>query len=306
MIGTANRPPVVATIGAFDGVHLGHRALLQRVVERAAEIDAASWCVTFFPHPDVVMRPEQNHTYLADPEEQLDLIRAQGIESVRVLEFTREMSGLTAREFIDLLQQERTLVELWIGPDFALGQGRAGTAETLEAIGRELGFVLKLMPPFEFEGEIVSSTRIRQLLAAGEVHRAGLLLGRPYDVRGSVEPGAGRGTPLGFPTANVRPSTDTTLPADGVYVVEATIDSVTWPGVANLGGRPTFGEHERLVEAHLFGFSANLHGKTIRVAFLDRVRGIESFPSVDALVQQIHQDADFARAWFGKRSQGRS
>jgi riboflavin kinase/FMN adenylyltransferase len=156
------------------------------------------------------------------------------------------------------------------------------------------------MPPFESDGEIVSSTRIRELLGAGEVRRAGLLLGRPYDIRGTVEAGAGRGTPLGFPTANIRPAMDTTAPADGVYIVEATFDSATRPGVANLGGRPTFGDPDRLVETHLLDFSGDLRGKSMQVAFLERIRGTQPFPSVDALVRQIHHDVETASSWFAQ------
>jgi riboflavin kinase/FMN adenylyltransferase len=154
------------------------------------------------------------------------------------------------------------------------------------------------MPPQSLGDEIVSSTRIRLLLAAGKLQEAAVLLGRPYSLHGSVESGAGRGTPLGFPTANISPPADMTMPADGVYVVRVQVGDSMWPGVANFGGRPTFQEHERLIEAHLFDFSGDLRGQPVDVQFLQRIRPVQAFASVDALVRQIHQDAESARAWF--------
>jgi riboflavin kinase/FMN adenylyltransferase len=295
------RPRAVATIGAFDGVHLGHRALLSHVVQRAGELDAMSWCVTFNPHPDVVMRPQRRHTYLATLDERVDLIQAQGIQTVKVFEFTRRLSSVTPEQFVAMIQVDCTLVELWVGPDFAMGRGRSGTPEKMAEIGRHEGFSVAVMAPHSHGGEIVSSTRIRTLLASGDLEEAAELLGRPYSLRGPVESGAGRGTPLGFPTANVRPPGDMTMPADGVYVVRVGVADEYWPGVANFGGRPTFQEHERLIEAHLFDFSADLRGQPVDVQFLHRIRPVQAFPSVDALIAQIHKDAGSAREWFKNR-----
>jgi riboflavin kinase/FMN adenylyltransferase len=293
------RPKAVATIGAFDGVHLGHRALLGHVVQRASALHATSWCVTFNPHPDVVMRPERQHTYLATLEDRIGLIREQGIQTVKVFEFTRRLSSVTPEEFVDMMQVDCKLVELWVGPDFAMGRGRSGTPKKMEEIGQSHGFSVAVMEPHSLDGEIVSSTRIRALLAAGELADAAVLLGRPYSLRGTVESGAGRGTPLGFPTANVRPPGDMTMPADGVYVVLVCVDGdAVWPGVANFGGRPTFKEHERLIEAHLFDFSGDLRGKSVDVRFLHRIRPVQAFPSIDALIAQIRKDVAAAREWF--------
>jgi riboflavin kinase / FMN adenylyltransferase len=298
------RPRAVATIGAFDGVHLGHRALLSHVVQRASELDAMSWCVTFNPHPDVVMRPQLRHTYLATLDERVQLIRDQGIKTVKVFEFTRRLSSVTPEEFVAMLQLDCTLVELWVGPDFAMGRGRSGTPEKMTEIGRREGFTVAVMEPHSHGDEVVSSTRIRTLLAEGALEEAAELLGRPYSLRGIVESGAGRGTPLGFPTANVRPPADMTMPADGVYVVRVGIGETLWPGVANFGGRPTFQEHERLIEAHLFDFSSDLRGQPVNVQFLHRIRPVQAFPSVDALIAQIHVDAESAREWFADNSAG--
>lgn len=298
MSSSETRPPAVATIGAFDGVHLGHRALLRHVVDRARELNTTSWCVTFNPHPDVVMRPERRHTYLATLDDRVRLIQEQGIETVKVFEFTRRLSAVTPEEFVAMMQADCELAELWVGPDFAMGRGRTGTPEKMAQIGRSEGFSVAVMPPQSLGDEIVSSTRIRLLLAAGQLQEAAVLLGRPYSLHGSVESGAGRGTPLGFPTANIRPPADMTMPADGVYVVRVQVGDSMWPGVANFGGRPTFQEHERLIEAHLFDFSGDLRGQPVDVQFLQRIRPVQAFASVDALVRQIHQDAESARAWF--------
>jgi riboflavin kinase / FMN adenylyltransferase len=294
------RPRAVATIGAFDGVHLGHRALLSHVVDRARELDAISWCVTFNPHPDVVMRPQLRHTYLAALDERVRLIHEQGIETVKVFEFTRRLSSVTPEEFVAMMQADCALVELWVGPDFAMGRGRSGTPEKMAEIGRGEGFSVAVMSAHSLGSEIVSSTRIRLLLAAGELEDAAVLLGRPYSLHGIVESGAGRGTPLGFPTANVRPPADMTMPADGVYVVRVRVGESLWPGVANFGGRPTFQEHERLIEAHLFDFSGDLRGQPVDMQFLHRIRPVQAFASVDALVQQIHLDAESARGWVAE------
>src|SRR5262249_48705941 len=159
-----------------------------------------------------VMRPRRHHTYLATLEDRVRLIHEQGIETVKVFEFTRRLSAVTPEEFIAMMQADCSLTELWVGPDFAMGRGRTGTAEKMAEIGQAQGFSVALMQPHALQDEIVSSTRIRLLLGGGELEEAAVLLGRPYSLHGLVESGAGRGTPLGFPTANVRPPVDMTMP----------------------------------------------------------------------------------------------
>lgn len=287
---------VVATLGAFDGVHRAHQMLLRQVVDRARYLGISSLCVTFHPHPDLVLYPERKLTYLTDRDEKERLIRALGIDHVMVLQFTRELSMLRPEEFIDLLQADHRLVELWLGPDAAFGRGRSGTLGAVAEIGRVQGFALHMVPPFRFDHEVVSSTLIRSLITQGEVEHAARELGRHYRLSGQVVVGARRGRQLGFPTANLHPPADATVPADGVYAVWAWLDGERHPAVVNLGGRPTFEEAERLMEVHLLDFQQDIYGRTLAVDFVRKLRGVQRFPSVEALAAQIQQDAAAARA----------
>ncbi len=280
----------IATIGAFDGVHLGHRWLLRQVVDRARHLGLPSVAVTFDPHPDLVLYPERHLSYLTDREEKEQLLREIGVDEVLVLEFTRELSMLRADEFVDMLQARYPLQELWVGPDFAMGRGRQGTHAALAEIGREQGFALHVVPPLRLDGEIVSSSYVRSLLASGDVEHVQRLLGRPFSVCGRVVEGARRGRSLGFPTANVVPPPQRALPADGVYAASASWDDREAPAVVNLGGRPTFEDQTRLLEAHLIDVEADLYGARLCVRFLRRIRGVQKFASLEALREQIAAD----------------
>lgn len=288
--------PVVATIGAFDGIHRGHELLLGQVTDRAKYLGLGSLCVTFDPHPDVVLYPERRLTYLSDRAEKENLLRRLGLEYVLVFEFTRELSMLRAEEFVALIQQRHPLAELWVGSDFALGRDRSGTIAALAEICRVEGFGIHVVPPQKVDGEIVSSTSIRSLLAAGNVRRANHLLGRRYRIAGPVEAGAARGRQLGWPTANIRPDPRQALPADGVYLTVVPVEGREWRAVVNLGSRPTFREGERLLEAHLLDFTGDLYRRELAVEFVDRIRDVRRFESVDALRDQVARDIETARA----------
>jgi riboflavin kinase/FMN adenylyltransferase len=297
-----DRPPVVATIGAFDGIHRGHQVLLGRVVERAHQLQLASLCVTFDPHPDLVLYPDRRLTYLTDRAEKERVLAELGLDHVLVFEFTRELSMLSPEEFLGLVQERYHLSELWVGSDFALGRGRSGTIATLAELGRTGGFEIHVLPPQRVDHEIISSTAIRTLLSQGDVRRANRLLGRRYRVVGPVEEGARRGRQLGFPTANIRPDPRRTLPADGVYAAVVPLEGKDRRAVVNLGSRPTFQEGERLLEVHILNFSGDLYGRDLPVEFVDRIRDVKRFESIDALRDQIAQDAEAARTiplgWF--------
>ncbi|MGE5618161.1 MAG: bifunctional riboflavin kinase/FAD synthetase [Sphingomonadaceae bacterium] len=294
-------PEAVATIGVFDGVHLGHQALIRRVVERAGQLGMVSVCVTFSPHPEDVLRPDSGIAHLAGVEDRLATIKGLGVSEVVVMEFTSALAALSPEEFIDRLMQRFRLRELWIGSDFALGRGRTGTPERLAAIGREKGFVVRSLPPVEVDGQVVSSSRIRQLLADGQVEEAARLLGRAYRLRGRVVAGDGRGRSLGFATANLAPDDRLCVPGDGVYAVAVQVEGGgEWHGVANVGVRPTFGESARQIEIHLLGFSGDLYGKRLAVDFVARLRGERRFESVEALKAQIAEDVRKARSILGE------
>ena len=289
------RRPVVATIGAFDGIHRGHHLLLGQVVERARSLGLPSLCVTFDPHPDLVLYPDRLVTYLTDRAEKERVLRQLGLDAVMVIEFTPALSMLNPEEFLGLVADEHPLAELWVGSDFALGRGRSGTIAALAELGRTQGFALHVVPPQRADREIISSTFIRSLLSQGNVRQANRLLGRRYRISGIVETGAARGRQLGFPTANIRPDPKRALPADGVYAAVVPLEGVEHRAVANFGSRPTFKEGERLLEVHLLDVAADLYGQLLDVDFVDRLRETQRFESIDALRAQIARDADAAR-----------
>ena len=289
------RRPVVATIGAFDGIHRGHHLLLGQVVDRARSLGLRSVCVTFDPHPDLVLYPDRHVTYLTDRAEKERVLRQLGLDDVMVIEFTPALSMLNPEEFLGLVAEEHPLAELWVGSDFALGRGRSGTIAALAELGRVQGFALHVVPPQRADREVISSTFIRSLLSQGNVRHANRLLGRRYRISGTVETGAARGRQLGFPTANIRPDPKRALPADGVYAAVVPLDGVEHRAVVNLGSRPTFKEGERLLEVHLLDVVADLYGRQLDVDFVDRLRDVQRFESIDALRAQIARDADAAR-----------
>jgi riboflavin kinase/FMN adenylyltransferase len=292
---TDGKQSVVATIGAFDGIHRGHQLLLGQVVDRARALGVGSLCVTFDPHPDLVLYPERHLTYLTDRVEKDRVLRQLGMDEVQIIEFTRELSMLNPEEFLGLISEEHPLAELWVGPDFALGRGRSGTISALAELGRVQGFALHVVPPQRVEREVISSTFIRSLLAQGNVRHANRLLGRRYRVSGTVEEGAARGRQLGFPTANVHPDPRRALPTDGVYAAVVPLDGAEHRAVVNLGSRPTFQEGERLLEVHLLDIKVDLYGRTLDVDFVDRLRDVQKFDGIEALKAQIARDAEAAR-----------
>lgn len=294
----------VVSIGVFDGVHLGHQHLLRPAVARARERGYLAVAVTFNPRPREVLRPDLPSEYLTTLEERIALLGDLGFDYVPVLEFTREVAAIPADEFARVLKRRYRMVELWEGPDFALGRGRGGTIPVLRQLGAELGFTVTTVEPLVLAGEVVSSTRVHQKLGEGDVVGAASLLGRPFAVAGEVVTGAGRGRTIGIPTANVATPERQALPANGVYAVCCRVleprgrpiaPGPALPGVANVGTRPTFDDGQRSLEVHLLDFAADLYGARLRVEFVRRLRPELRFPSVQALLEQIRQDVDRAR-----------
>ena len=287
--------PTVITVGMFDGVHKGHQYLIGCLKESAARQGCASGVITFTNHPRSVMRPDVRVPLLTTPEDRLRLISEQGVDLVVPLGFTPDLSYLRAREFVELLKETLNMRGLVVGPDFAFGYQREGTAAVLTELGKELGFTVEVVEPVEFEGRIVSSTAVRSSVQAGEMKDAAWMLSRPFILTGFVVEGDQRGRQIGFPTANVESETGIILPADGIYATWTQADGKTYPSATNIGFRPTFGAGGRKMETHIFDYDGDLYNAKIRVAFDRKLRGEIKFDGVDALVNQLHVDVAQAR-----------
>ncbi len=290
----------VVTIGGFDGVHLGHQALLAAVRRAAQQHRARPVVVTFDPLPRAVLRGRAHNFYLTLAAEKVALLAEHGAQGVLLLPFTRELAAQPGRAFVAALHRRLQFPCLCVGYNFALGRNREGDVPALRAWGREMGYSVQVVGPVTVPGVgIVSSSRIREALYQGRVERAARLLGRPYRLSGPVVPGDARGRGLGFPTANVEPDARKVRPANGVYAAWAWVAGQAHPAVVNIGHRPTFGAAPRpRVEAHLLDFHGDLYGQTLSLDFLQRLRAERAFPSVDALRAQIARDVQQAREVF--------
>ncbi len=286
----------VVTIGNFDGVHLGHRAILALVVQRARELQAQPVAITFEPHPLRVLRPGTDMPLLTTPAQKYKLLAAAGIEVVVVLPFTREFAALPARDFVqDYIGERLQAREVVVGHDYCFGRNREGNITLLEEMGRLHNFTVQVVWAVEAEGAVVSSSLIRALLRLGKVNEAEHLLGRPYEVVGQVVPGKGRGAKLlGVPTANIRPANEL-MPAGGIYAVRVHWGDAILPGVANIGTCPTFDGQELSLEVHLLDFAGELYGENLEVEFMARLRDERRFPSFEELAAQIRADILKAR-----------
>ena len=253
----------------------------------------------FFPHPLHVVNPAAAPPLLTVGDEKLDALLETGLDHVVVLEFTHELASLSATEFVDqVLRDNFRMKHLLIGHDHGFGRERAGNASVLQSLGASRGFTVDVVDPVAADdGRWISSTAIRRAVAGGDLPRAAELLGRPYSISGVVVPGAARGRALGFPTLNLsQPSPRKLLPPDGVYAVRVATPQGTFGGMMNLGPRPTFGEHERSIEAYLFDISGDFYGQSVRLDVLKRLRDTRAFASPDELVQQIKLDEADARS----------
>jgi len=288
----------VLTVGTFDGVHRGHRAVLDEIRVRALEGGRRSVLVTFDPHPLRIVRPEVAPPLLTTPIEKAEILAETGLEYVVFLRFTPELSRYSPRRFVEEILVGRLGVEeLVIGYDHGFGRNRSGDVDTLRAIGEEMGFGVDLVGPVEMGGEPVSSSRIRDAVASGDLEFARAGLGRPYSFRGRVVHGDGRGRALGFPTANLSVGTEgKLLPPAGIYAARGVLRSGTFGGALHLGPRPTYRDAPPSVELHLMDFEGDLYGQILRVDLVRRLRGVERFDSSRALVEQMERDVREARA----------
>ncbi len=284
------------TIGNFDGVHLGHQMLFSEVVGKAYRHDGTSVAVTFDPHPLKILRPD-GIRLISTTEQKIELIQLAGIDALVILPFNREFSGTTARAFVDtVLVKALGVRELVVGYDYAFGKGREGNIDFLKARGRELGFPVTVVDAYYENGMLVSSTKIRELVAEGRMRDVRKLLGRYYQIRGEVQRGRQRGgREVGFPTANLKISEEDLCPKRGVYVTQVVYKGTVYGGVSNIGYNPTFGENRLVAETHIFDFNSDIYGHPIKINLLRYLRGEKKFAGVEELAAQIKLDIVTAR-----------
>ena len=293
----------VLTIGNFDGVHLGHRALLGELMAKARELALPGTVLTFEPHPRELFAPDQAPARLASMRDKLELLAECGVDRVHVCRFDRKLAGLTAEEFIEqILVRGLSVRHLIIGDDFRFGKARGGDFSLLQQAGTAHRFVVEAMRTVDFGGLRVSSSAVRDALAAGDIEQAESLLGRPFVIAGRVMDGRKLGRTIGFPTANIQVRRKR-LPLSGVFAVTVSgIDSTPLPGAANIGVRPTVAEGLKpVLEVHLLDFDRNIYGRHVDVNFMHKLRSEAKFESLDALKAQIARDVADVRAYFATR-----
>jgi riboflavin kinase / FMN adenylyltransferase len=290
-----NRDSLI-TIGVFDGVHLGHKYLISKLKELAEPQGLRSIIITFDQHPQRIINPASHPLFLTDTSQKTTLLKNEKTDAVIVLSFTPELAALDPREFISLLQMHLRMKGLVVGPDFALGKNNQGNIGALNALGGELGFSVTVIPPVQIKGEIVSSTAIRNAMAAGDMPKVHNLMSRPFSLHGRVIHGKGRGAELGFPTVNLNVSSGQALPGDGVYATQAYTADKSYSSVTNVGKNPTFGKNDRTVEAFLLDFHDILYRHEVKIDFIQKLRGEIKFASGEHLKSQIARDILHARA----------
>jgi len=293
------------TIGVFDGVHLGHRHLIRKLIQRAAEGNFLSGVVTFNSNPKAVLSPKTKMARLTTPEERASILKSLGVDLVVPITFTTEVAALSAREFVLYLKKYLKLRGLIIGPNFALGRGREGNVATLQSLGLELGFTVEIVKPLMTEDTLVSSTAAREALARGDMKTTTKLLGRYFSLTGLVAGGFERGHGiLGFPTANIQLEQEQALPEDGVYATLAHVEDKVYQSVTNIGVKPTFGKGERTVEVHILDFTGDLYGRKLTIELVERLRAEVKFAGPEELAAQIKKDIEQAKTVLKKPSAG--
>jgi len=278
------------TIGVFDGVHLGHKHLIAELVKQARAMGLISGVIAFKQHPQFLLGSHPSPPFLTSFPQKVKLIKEEGIDIIFPLPFTMDLAQTSARRFISLLQQHLKMCGLVLGPDATLGRGQEGKIDTLSSLSREIKFSLTVVPHLEIDGEIVSSTAIRQALTDGDIRKTNRMLGRSYSLEGNVITGANRGVELGFPTANLDIGEGRALPLDGTYASLAYVDNICHRSLTVISKRPTFGLEERHVEVHIIGFEGDLYRQQLKVDIIDRLRGIKKFDTAAELVAQIKDD----------------
>jgi riboflavin kinase/FMN adenylyltransferase len=293
----------VLALGNFDGLHRGHRKILDRLRRVAGERGATSVVMTFDPHPPRVVRPDKAPPLLMTKAQKLEALEADGVQGAAIVRFTHELSQWDPETFVrSVLVDWLRVNEVWVGANFLFGHDRSGNFTMLRALGARYGFRTEKIDPVRYKDFVVSSTRIRRLVSEGRVDEAGALLGRQYFIDGIVVRGDARGRTLGFPTANLCTENEL-LPPHGVYATTARVGDVVHASVTNVGTRPTVDQTGRtVVETHVFGLDRDIYGANLRIGFVQRLRDERAFESVEQLRAQIHADCDRARVLFGHLS----
>jgi riboflavin kinase/FMN adenylyltransferase len=294
--------PLFLAIGVFDGVHLGHQAVISTSAEHARADNGTPVVVTFDPHPEKVLRPEKAPHLLTATAHKIALTRRLGVRHLLIIGFDRLFAATEPEDFVQqLLQHSKPLREICVGHEWSFGKNRRGNLRLLTELGANFDFNVVGIRPVTVNGEIVSSTTIRRAVAAGDFKKAAAMLGREYTILGTVVRGDGLGKKIGFPTANLTAHSEQ-FPPNGVYFAEAKLDDVVYPGVVNLGHRPTVSssKSDRVLEIHLLDFKREIYGRDLELRFVRYLRPEQKFENVDALVRQIERDAQRAREYSAR------
>lgn len=298
--GTGETPRLGVTMGNFDGVHLGHRQLLNKIKKDCEGRDLRFALVTFIPHPQKILQPEKERFLINGYEKRRQLLAEVGVDYLVEMKFTRDFSTLSAEEFVNThLLPYPKLENFYLGYDFAFGANKKGGYDLVKEICLPEGINVEIQPAFELDGQIVSSTLIRQLLTSGAVDKVTTILARAYQLEGVVIKGEGRGKKIGFPTANVQVSSDLIVPGKGVYITRTTYKGMTYNSVTNIGQNPTFKNTDQIhIETNLFDFDLDIYGERLEIQFLKKVRDERKFPTVNDLISQIKHDVEEAKAFL--------
>lgn len=297
------QPERCIALGTFDGIHLGHQAVICKLLEKARKFDLRPAVFTFSSHPLERVNGRIAPPLLNTTSEKVDLIRKLGVEELFLLEFNHEFAALLPQEFVeDYLLKKLHAKHIIVGFNFSFGRERKGNVELLKQLGEIYGFQVEIVPPFNLQNQVVSSTRIRRLIGKGEIELANRLLGYPYFLEGKVIHGQKKGREIGYPTANVDFNLQKVIPASGVYAVTVKCSEEIYGGVANLGYRPTFQGENLSLEVHIFDFQGNLYDEQLQVNFIKEIRAERLFNNINELIKQINEDTQKARTYLDNRS----
>ncbi|MDC0034906.1 bifunctional riboflavin kinase/FAD synthetase [Chloroflexi bacterium] len=278
------------TIGVFDGVHLGHKHLMKKLIGSAKRNQKSAGIVTFKNHPATVINPKFQPNFLTNLETKLSLLEATGVDFVSAITFNPALAEFSAKDFLSLLKSKLGMKGLVVGPDFQMGRNREAGVDKLSALGKEIGFSLEIIEVQEKSGTQIRSTAVRNLISTGDVRGASIMLGRLYSLQGCVITGMKRGRLLGFPTANLTIGQDICIPANGIYATIATVNGSRYPAATSVGINPTFDGKEQTIETYILDFDKDIYGEKISVEFFDRLRDELSFENIDDLLVQMKED----------------